>query len=526
MADAVNISYERDATMGISGADNPVTALLDAFAKAPANQVESAYERLVEQLWQDGTTTDAAPQAVPELVARLSQVDTVRKGHLAILLGLLAEADNAANNGVAQSVHKGLGQYLELWRGAEQGQGLDMALQYLLNHFPSDKERILAVGAERVLSVEDHSRIERALTSYDPTDPVPEIGRAFPYPTAWVMDEAEKETDRAWVQSLSPEQVEETWHNDTQTILGYTGARAYWAVRNGAPVPAVPDSVPSRRPNPQDADPVIFNQHGEAFRCPNCHNSLNFEPHLAKCTGCSAAYPIARGMVDLTRVAGADDDHTEDLLFQQQKVTTIGHFVEGYARPNFKRLCGFTWDGPINPDREQKLIAEFVRPVEGPVVDIAAGAGGWTTDLVKAVGAERVIALDLMPAIVAALRDRLPDVPAVITSATTLPFGDETLGGAMCWNGPHAFLDDTAEAIAEIGRCLKKGGSFTTYTFRNSDDPIYRYFVSSHRFPQHEHGLRMYDIDEFKGWLQQAGLRVREELNIGLAVILIAEKIH
>lgn len=512
--------------MGISGAENPVTALLDAFAKAPANQVESAYQRLVEVLWQDGKATAEAPQAVPALVARLSQVDTVGKGHLVILLGLLAEADNAANNGVGSAVHRGLGQYLELWRGAKKGHGLAMALQYLLSHFPADKGRILSVANELGLPADDMSRLERVLTSYDPTDPAPQIGRAFPYPTAWVMDEAERETDRAWVQSLSPEQVEETWHNDTQTILGYHGARAYWAVRNGAPVPAVPDSVPPRRPNPQDADAAIFNRHVAAFRCPNCRSGLNFEPHLARCVDCSAAYPLARGMVDLTRTAGDDDDHTEDLLFQQQKVTTIGHFVETQARPNFKRLCGFTWDGPINPDREQKLIAEFVRPVEGPVLDIAAGAGGWTTDLVKAVGSERVIALDLMPAIMATLRDRLPDVPAVISSATTLPFGDETLGGAMCWNGPHAFLEDTPEAIAEVGRCLKVGGSFTTYTFRNSDDPIYRYFVSSHRFPQHEHGLQMYDIDEFKSWLRQAGLTVREELNIGLAVILVAEKIH
>ncbi|GAB3463625.1 class I SAM-dependent methyltransferase [Actinophytocola sediminis] len=509
-----------------SGAGTAVTALLDAFAKAPANRVDAAYHQLVEQLWQDGKTTEATLGAVPEVAARLSQVDDLRKGHLIILLGLLAEASDTATNQVEAAVRKELGLYLNLWRGAENGNRLDVALQYLLAHFPGDRERILDLARQRALSVPDMARLERALTPYDPEDTEPDLGRVFPYPTAWQMDDGERDQDSAWVQSLTPDQIENQWFMDTGTILGYNGARAYWAVRNGAPVPSVPDAVAPRNPNPPEADVEIFNQHAIAFSCPNCHSGLTFQAHLARCVSCAAAYPISRGMVDLTRTAGEADEHSDDLLFQQQKVTTIGNFVEAFARPNFKRLCGFTWDGPVNPDREAKLIAEFMRPTDGPVLDIAAGAGAWTTALADAVGHDRVIALDLMPAILTSMRHRLPRVPAVVSSATTLPFGDATLGGAMCWNGPHAFIDDTPEAIAEVGRCLRPGGSFVTYTFRNSDDPIYRYFVSSHRFPQHEHGLRLYDIDEFKGWLADAGLVIREELNIGLAVIITAEKVY
>jgi predicted RNA-binding Zn-ribbon protein involved in translation (DUF1610 family) len=394
--------------MANSGADHPVTALIDSFLSAPADELESAYQRLVGELWRDGETTELALPAVPGLVARLNVVDDEHKGHLAILLGLLAEAEYPAIAGELNSaVRRGLDRYLDLWRDAPKGEGLSLALQYLLTHFPGDRDRILAVAGELRLEVDDMSRLDRALTRFDPNDKEPEIGRAFPYPTAWEMDESEREYDQAWVRSLTPEQVEEQWHKDTHTVLGYTGARAYWAVRNGAPTPAVPDSLAPRYPNPLDADIEIFRRHAAVFRCPNCGGGLTFEPSAGRCVNCSAAYPIARGMLDLTSSAGGTEDRSEDFLFQLSKISTIGHFVEAFARPNFKRLCGFTWDGPVNP----------------------------------------------------------------------------------------------------------------AY-------PIYRYFVGSHRFPQHEHGLRMYNTDDFKEWMDRAGLTVREELGIGLAVILTAEKTH
>ncbi|WP_233359105.1 class I SAM-dependent methyltransferase [Thermomonospora amylolytica] len=498
--------------------------MIDSFVAAPADRLEEAYQRLVGALWRDGLPTERTLSAVPHLVACLDQVDEVRQGHLAILLGLLAEVEYPAADGkVHSAVRAGLDRYLTLWRSAPKGQGLSLALHYLLAHFPDDRRRILAVADELGLEVDDRSRLDRALLRFDPDDPEPQIGRAFPYPTAWEMDESERAHDRAQVKSLTAEQVEAQWHKDTRTVLGFTGARAYWAVRHGSPAPIEPDSLPPRYPDPPEADIDIFRRHQAAFRCPNCGGGLEFRPGSARCTGCAGEHRITRGMLDFTASAGGTDG--ADFLSQLVKIPTMAHFIESKARPNFKRLCGFTWDGPVTAAFEEKLIAELVRPVEGPVLDVAAGPGGFTLALAKAVGHERVIALDLMPQMLASLRHRLPQVPAVVANARTLPFGDGTLGAAMCWNGPHAFLyEDTAPIFAEIGRCLRPGGTFTTYSFRDSEDPIYRYFVASHHFPQSEHGLRMYDLDEFKGWLADAGLVVREESAIGLAFFITAEK--
>jgi hypothetical protein len=96
----------------------------------------------------------------------------------------------------------------------------------------------------------------------------------------------------------------------------------------------------------------------------------------------------------------------------------------------------------------------------------------------------------------------------------------------VCWNGPHAFVDVAADVIAEVGRCLRPGGTFTTYTFDNSPDPLYRYFVSQHHLPQPAGGLHVFDLDEFKGWVTDAGLDITDEIRISQASFITAKKRH
>jgi ubiquinone/menaquinone biosynthesis C-methylase UbiE len=158
------------------------------------------------------------------------------------------------------------------------------------------------------------------------------------------------------------------------------------------------------------------------------------------------------------------------------------------------------------------------------VLDLAAGAGRWTEVLARAVGPERVIALDPSAPMVATLRARLPKVPAVMAGAADLPFGDASLGAVLCWNALQAFPAHAAAAIGEVGRCLRPGGTFTLLTFRMSDDPIYRYFQGQHRLPQHTNGLRLFELDQLHGWLADAGLRVREESGPGTFVFITAER--
>lgn len=511
--------------MAISGSPPAVAELVDEFLGAPSDQLDAGFQRLIGALWNDGEATGPALQATVEVVTRFGEVDDERKGHLAMLLGLLIETELPATDGpIATAAAEGFELYLSLWRGTTKGEPLSLALHYLLAHFPTGKERVLAVASELDLDIDDYSRLERSLSTLDLDNP--DVGRAFPSPAAWAMDEQEREFDNKFVSALSRDEILASWNRDTKTVFGNTGAKAYWAVRYGSvPTIAVETEPPPRYANPKDADARIFAQHSETLRCPKCDGSLTFKPNTARCADCSTAYPITRGMLDLTNTSGEVFDR-DDFLFQLAKMGSMGHFVETYARPNFKRLCGFTWDGVVTPELEYEYIRDSVNPVDGPVLDIAAGPGAFTQILVDKFGPERVIALDLMPVMLATLRERLPETPAVIRSATSLPFGDASLGAVMCWNGPHAFLDFAQEMIAEVGRVLRPGGTFTTYTFGNSADPVYRYFMGSHHFPQPAGGLRMFDIDEFKSWLADADLKITEESGPGLAAFITAEKKH
>jgi SAM-dependent methyltransferase len=511
--------------MTASGTHTSLAELIDAFADAPPQHLVSAYHRLVDAVWRDGELTDLAPRAVAPLVQLLDRVDKVRKGYVAVLLGLLAEAEYPATDGpVTAVIRRKVDYYLSLLALTPAGQPLALAALYLVAHLPGDRERILARLERLAADADDLSRVDRALQPLDPRDPV--LGRVFPSPSAWTLDETEREFDRSWIRTLTAEQVERAWQDDTRTVLGHLGAKAYWAVRHGAPVPARPDEVPARRLAPQqspDGGAGLFTPHAETFRCPACGARLAFLAKAAQCTGCGMRYRVLDGILDLTapeQAAGAGPD----LQFKLAQMPTMGYFYEAHARPNFLRFAGSNWGGTVRLSDEDGYLATHVNPVDGPVLDLAAGAGRWTSVLAGIVGAERLIALDLNPPMLTALRARVPEVPAVMASARTLPFADASLGAVVCWNALQAFPGDAAAAIAEVGRCLRPGGTFTLMTFRASADPVYRYFQSAHRFPQHTGGLRLFEPDDVKGWLAAARLSIVQEWTPGTFMFITAQR--
>lgn len=497
--------------------------LVDDFVDASRDELASCFVRLVERAWADGAVRPGAVPLTRRLVELLPDLDDDRQGRVAILFGLLLEAGGGTDaTEVRHVVAEGFDSYLDQWTRSTPGQPRYLALLYLLAHFPDRRDPVL--GAATGLDPDDASRLDRALQRLDPARP--DVGRAFPYPEAWELDEDERAFDRDWIGRLTPAEAQLHWTNDTETVLGHLGAKAYWAVLNGAPVPFVPAPASARAGGtpPAPADAPLFAPHLDALRCPHCHGQLTQRATSLSCAGCGRSYPAPGGILDLTGT-GTDVDRSDDFLFKLAEMPTMGYFYETYARPNFLRLCGANWDARVTPEIEDAHISEHVRPVEGPVLDLAAGAGRWTSVLAQAVGAERVIALDLGLPMLAALRERLPAVPAVLTGADMLPFGDATLGAVLCWNALQAFPAQAPAAIAEVGRCLRRGGTFTLLTFGNSDDPVYRYFVGRHHFPQHAAGLHLFDHADVRRWIAAAGMRIRDEWTPGSFIIMTAERV-
>ena len=502
--------------------------LIGAFVDAPDDRLHQEFQHLVAALWRDGAPTDLAGPAVPALVARIGEVDDRRKGYLAVLLGLLAEQWDADGDGDGDGATDGpvnqvdvVDTAIGLLDGLGRDDPLGLALCYLLAHFPAGRERVLAAAD---LDADDHSRLDRALAALDPDRPV--LGRVFPSPAAWRRHAPDSGFDQRWISTLSPEQVRRGWQADTRTALAGLGAKAYWAVRNWtapAPLPQAAFPPPDQIPRATAPATDIFSPHAAALRCPGCTGGLVFGADRARCGKCSATYPMSSGVLDLTGPLA--EDQADDFKFMLAENPGMGLFYETVARPNFLRLCGGNWDAAVTPAAEDEYIARHVDPVDGPVLDLAAGAGRWTEVLAQTVGPERVIALDLNGPMLSMLRARLPRIPAVMSGAAALPFVTESLGAVLCWNALQAFPADAPAAVAEVGRCLRPGGTFTLMTFRNSDDPVYRHFVASHTFSQYSGGPQPFDPGELKGWLTAANLKVREESGPGTFVFITAERV-
>ncbi|MFI0929542.1 class I SAM-dependent methyltransferase [Streptomyces sp. NPDC021012] len=508
-----------------------LTDLLDAFRHAEDEDLQEGFGRLAAALWSADGPVDGAAERTGALVAALDAADARRTGHLVVLLGLLAETeyqDHPAGDGpVRTAVRRGLDRYLELLADSGAGTPLTLALVYLLAHFPEERERILAAAATEELALDEHdlTRLERALRPLDPE--APDLGRCWPSPAAWNLNDDERGFDTEWIKALTPEQIAANWNNDTRTVLAYAGMRAYWAVRHGS-VNETSYPAPEAAGNTVgELGPDAFARHADALRCPSCDGQLGYDGAV-RCASCATTYPLAQGLLDLSRGAtgsqASEEDDTADLLQKLAAMPSMGVYYETVLRPAFLRIAGLNWDDAVTPADEDTYLRDHTRPVDGPVLDLCAGAGRWTAVLEQAVGTERLIAQDLGLPMLTALRRALPEVPAVIASALTLPYADASIGAVNCWNALQAFPEQADIAISEIGRVLKPGGTFTLLTFRWADDPVDRYFQGAHFFPSRPAGMLLFDLDEVRGWLTAAGLTVREQSGTGSFVFITAER--
>jgi ubiquinone/menaquinone biosynthesis C-methylase UbiE len=516
--------------MSASVAESPVAELVRSFTGATPDDLSAAYEQLVGAVWSEGKLTDLAVEAAPVLVAAIDEVDAERQGYLAVLLGLLAEAEYPRLDGeVATAVRAGLDRYLELVRGGTSAQPLTLALLYLLGHFPGDRDRILAVTNELDLEIEERTRLDRSLASLDPERP--DLGQVWPAPSVWQLDEENAAHAEAAVKGLSTQQIVTNWENDTRTVWAYTGALAYWAVVHGPPAPVTVRTVPewqTIKQQPAQPTDIWFGSRAELLRCPTCHGSIDLTASGARCEPCTTTYLSANGILDLSAgVRDGTETHsaTADLLQKLSEIPKMGLYYEAVLRPAYLRLAGTNFGDQITPTIEDDYITKHLKSTEGPVVDVAAGAGRWTAVVAEAVGVHRLTAVDMLLPMLNVLRDRLPEVPAVMGSALNLPFADGTVGAVNLWNALQAFPDDAEQGLLEIGRVLRPGGIFTMMTFRWNDDPIARYFQASHFFPSRPEGHLLFELEQLHQWLANAGLTVRDEdISTGTFVFVTAER--
>jgi SAM-dependent methyltransferase len=231
------------------------------------------------------------------------------------------------------------------------------------------------------------------------------------------------------------------------------------------------------------------------FACPTCHRGL--ADRLA-CRACGRLFGSSAGYPDfapeVAGKAGLGQFYLQDPLHVSR--------YEAQTRVAFLNLMGANWDDALTPADEDSYLRASITPVEGPVLDLACGAGRWTRTVMTHVGADRVIGLDLSAAMLDRIRAELPNLCVVRGTATQLPFGDGTLGAVNCSNALQLFPDPRA-VLQEAGRCLRPGGTLTVFTFRQAERATYRHFQRRH---EGTFNVRAFRVDEVMTWLAAAGL--------------------
>jgi SAM-dependent methyltransferase len=106
------------------------------------------------------------------------------------------------------------------------------------------------------------------------------------------------------------------------------------------------------------------------------------------------------------------------------------------------------------PGYPPDAIDYVVSQISGPVVDVGAGTGKLTRELV-ARGID-VLAVEPVAGMRAQLAEILPSIPCLAGTAEALPFADSSVGAITAAQAAHWF--DAARAVTEFHRVLRPGG--------------------------------------------------------------------
>ena len=106
---------------------------------------------------------------------------------------------------------------------------------------------------------------------------------------------------------------------------------------------------------------------------------------------------------------------------------------------------------------DRKLVAEWVAPLAGPVLDVGCGPGHWTKFLADQ-GAE-VEGIDLVPAFIKQAEETFPGIQFRVASLASLGVPEGYASGILAWYSLIHFAPDQVPAVLrELARCLAPGG--------------------------------------------------------------------
>ncbi len=253
-----------------------------------------------------------------------------------------------------------------------------------------------------------------------------------------------------------------------------------------------------------------------ALACPSCHGALEPDAGALRCAACGRSYHARNAIWDFSPELVPQPGLAQRFM----EAPAITRIYERWFRPALTRLVS-----PLGYADEELYLERWFAPVDGAILDLACGTGRYARWLGARTEDRRIVGLDLSLAMLreakrCALAAHRSELLLARASALALPLGDETLGAAHSFGALHLF-PDPAQALAEIGRTLRRGGSFTCLTtLAASDTPrsaLQRTFTRAAQ-------LRFFTAAELERDLAAARLERIDLTPRGMMVLFTARK--
>jgi SAM-dependent methyltransferase len=186
------------------------------------------------------------------------------------------------------------------------------------------------------------------------------------------------------------------------------------------------------------------------------------------------------------------------------------------AADAYDRYMG-RYSAPLAPK-----LADFAGVMSGTVLDVGAGTGALTGELVRRLGASAVAAVDPSEQFVEALRERFPEVSVHRAAAEDLPFADGAFDAALAQLVVH-FMSDPVGGIRELGRVTRPGGTVAAcvWDFEGDEAPVSVFWAAASALDAqvegeaHRAGAR---AGHLAGLFEQAGLRKVQDGTLSVTV--------
>jgi ubiquinone/menaquinone biosynthesis C-methylase UbiE len=264
------------------------------------------------------------------------------------------------------------------------------------------------------------------------------------------------------------------------------------------------------------------------YVCPVCKQPLTPKINGLFCQRDGVEYPVKNGIVDFVV-----EDLTESPNLILRSVDKLDNSAKTYEGPSWLGTFDMINAQLGLPSYEDmvKTMTEMVDAENGLGLDVTCGTGIVTRSVAKKMrlvyGID--ISMRMLEMATEYAREKvIENICFARSRAERLPFPDAMFDGVTCSGALHLF-QDTAEALNEMARVLKRGARLAVMTFVKQDLSTFKMSFerlgAGNPFVEETlEALHFFDVEELDTYLSQTGFKGFAYTIYGPFILFHAEK--